>query len=207
SIFNMGKGTIKVGDLEEIKFTNMEVILPLEDIGITINPLSNITEEQMASIRDRLGEIFGRAVDNSLEVQRLDGIISSNSPDYSEISEVPVDHAGRPTYDWKEKIATPYDTPTDTFKKIGEGFSVLAENITELTSHIDECNKRLIIVESLLTLNDEKTLHNKEKIEVLVKEVKRQIDLYIEEEMDAHLISRKIRWKMRCNRENENNGE
>jgi hypothetical protein len=178
------------------------MIIPLEDIDITINPLSNITEEQMASIRDRLGEIFGRAVDNSLDVQRHDLSITA-SPDYSDISEVPVDYRGQPAHNWKELIATPYETPTDTFRKIGEGFEVLADNITKLASSMDEFNKRMSIIESLLTLNDEKTLDNKEKIKILVKEVKRQIDLYIDEEMDAHLISRKINWKMRCTRENE----
>lgn len=112
-----------------------------------------------------------------------------------------MDHDGRPRHDWQNLINL-NDTPTTALEKIGEGFQVFAEQMSELAAHIDELNKRLSLVESLLTLGEDgDPLRNKDKIASLVKEAKRQLDIYIEEELDAHLISRKIRWKARCNRD------
>ena len=178
------------------KYFDMGANMPkMPDIKVNID---FDLEEDVATIRNRIQELFSRATEN---VNERVGVQDSESPPWSEISGVPVDHDGRPRHDWQNLINL-NETPTTTLEKIGEGFQVFAEQMSELAAHIDELNKRLSLVESLLTLGEDgDPLRNKDKIASLVKEAKRQLDIYIEEELDAHLISRKIRWKARCNRD------
>jgi len=92
-------------------------------------------------------------------------------------------------------------TPLQTFETIAEGFEKFAAAISELAVSMDEFNKRLGVVESLLTIGDSKQVALEEKVRFIVEEVKRLVDIYIEEELDAHILGRKINWKLRCKRD------
>lgn len=151
----------------------------------------------MKTLQEFMGR-FKQALENTIELAEAGSIYNSSS-----ISGRAYPYPrgiGRALTD-KELVA--YQTPLETFKKIGEGFQEFAVAIQTLAEGMDEINKRLAIVEVLVTLGDDKQIAIEEKIRFIVSEVKRLVDAYIEEEMDAHLIGRKINWKIRCSRGEE----
>jgi len=153
----------------------------------------------MKTLQDFVGQ-FRQALENTVER----GHTHNSEYGISEVSSVGYPYqrgglVGRAL----SHVELQYQTPYETFKQIGEGFKRYAEAIQTLADNMDEFNKRLAIVESLLTLGDDKQTAIEEKIKFIVSEVKRLVDAYIEEEIDSHLIGRKINWKLRCNKDKE----
>jgi len=145
----------------------------------------------MKTLHEFMGQ-FKQALENTIELAETGSIYSSDY-DSSSISGRVYPYPrgiGRALTD-KELVAC--QTPLETFKKIGEGFQEFAVAIQTLAEGMDEINKRLAIVEALVTLGDDKQIAIEEKIRFIVSEVKRLV----------HLIGRKINWKIRCSRGEE----